>query len=281
MILQYNMAAATALRYYGMNSKRLCSLTEKLSSGYRINRSSDDPAGFQISEKMRAQIRGLTTASKNAQDGISLLQTADGALNEVHDIIQRMRELCVQAANDTNASQDRDAIQKELDQLSEEITRISDDTEFNSKKLLNGSLKNTNTDSSTKSGGLHLQIGANSNQSISITIESANASELGVDSLSVASHEEANDAISKCDKALKDVSGIRSTIGAYQNRLEHTIANLDNTAENLQDAESRIRDLDMAKALAEYAKVQILLQASQAMIAQANQNPNGILALLG
>ncbi|WP_167956698.1 flagellin N-terminal helical domain-containing protein [Anaerosporobacter faecicola] len=279
MILQYNQAAATAARYYGINSNRLCSLTEKLSSGYRINRASDDAADLQISEKMRAQIRGLNQASRNAQDGISMLQTADGALAETESIVQRMRELCVQAANDTNASEDRDAIQKELDQLAKEITRISNDTEFNTKKLLDGSASDSHSGSSTEEG-IKLQIGANKGQSITINIESSSASDLGIDNLSVKDHDEAGDSIEKCDKALKKVSSNRSTIGAYENRLEHTISNLDNTAENLQDAESRIRDLDMAKAMVEYAKVQILMQAGQAMIAQANQSQKGILTLL-
>jgi len=244
---------------------------EKLSSGLRINRAGDDAAGLSISEKMRAQIRGLDMAVKNAQDSISLIQTAEGALTETHAILQRMRELAVQAANDTNVDTDRQALQAEVNQLTAEIDRIASDTEFNTQKLLNGEFT-----------GKVFHIGANIGQSITLSIATMNATNLGVDtgSMSIANQASANTAISTINAAIVKVSTERSKLGAYQNRLEHTINNLQVSSENLTAAESRIRDVDMAKEMMNYTKQQILLQSSNAMLAQANTVPQNVLQLL-
>lgn len=276
MIIQHNMAAANTRRQLGITVNNIAKSTEKLSSGYKINRAGDNAAGLTISEKMRGQIRGLEQASTNAQDGISLIQTAEGALNETQSILQRMRELAVQAANDTNVSADRTAITKELEALTAEITRIGDQTEFNKMKLLDGSFKNKK-----------LQVGANKSQIISFSISDMRASALKIMgqtitdvASAVSTHSGATKAISTIQAALDKVSEQRSALGALQNRLEHTIANADNTAENLQAAESRIRDVDMAKEMVKFAKDTILQQAAQAMLAQANQQTQGVLALL-
>ena len=271
MIIQHNMAAANTNRQLGVITGRLAKSTEKLSSGYKINRAGDNAAGLTISEKMRAQIRGLEQASTNAQDGISLIQTAEGALNETQAILQRMRELVVQASNDTNVTADRDAIKKELQALTAEVTRIAEQTEFNTMKLLNGSFN-----------GKNLQVGANSGQYIRFSIGTMTANTLGITSVAnrVFTYSAATSAITIVQSALNKVSTQRSALGALQNRLEHTIANADNTAENLQAAESRIRDVDMAKEMVSFAKDTILQQAAQAMLAQANQQTQGVLALL-
>ena len=273
MIIQHNMAAANTNRQLGITTGNIARSTEKLSSGFKINRAGDNAAGLTISEKMRGQIRGLTQASTNAQDGISLIQTAEGALNETQSILQRMRELAVQASNDTNVSADRSAIKEELKALSAEVSRIGDQTEFNTKKLLNGNLSKT---------AQNLQIGANNAQKISFKINDMRASKLGVavDKLVVSTHATATKTISTIQVALDKVSTQRSALGALQNRLEHTIANADNTAENLQAAEARIRDVDMAKEMVKFAKDTILQQAAQSMLAQANQQTQGVLALL-
>ena len=274
MIIQHNMAAANTNRQLGITNTSLSKSTEKLSSGYRVNRAADDAAGLSISEKMRGQIRGLNQASTNAQDGISLIQTAEGALNEVHSVLQRMRELAVQASNDTYVSVDRRAIGAELAQLEKEIDRIADTTEFNTMKLLSGGFQSK-----------HLQIGANRLQNLSIAISNTHASViLGQDQRAgfsaVNTHFKATSYISIVNKALDKVSTTRSNLGAIQNRLEHTISNLDNTAENLQSAESRIRDVNMADEMVNYSKDSILQQAAQSMLAQANQQTQGVLALL-
>ncbi len=274
MSIQNNMMAVTANHYYSVAVKNMSACMKRLSSGYRINGAADDAAGLCISEKMRTQIRGLEAASRNAQDGISLLQTADGALNEVHSILQRVRELSVQAATDTNTDIDRASVQMEIDEMIKEIDRIGEQTEFNTKKLLNGDL------ALATGQEVRLQVGANSGQYMVLQIDSVKTTNLGIDSLSVATSNDAETSITKTDTAIQRVSGIRGRIGGYQNRLEHVISNLDNTAENLQAAESRIRDLDMADAIMEYARNQILSQAAQAMIAQANKSAEGILKLL-
>lgn len=233
---------------------------------------------------MRGQIRGLEMASKNAQDGISLIQTAEGALTETHSILQRMRELTVQAANDTNESVDRTAINDELEQLSAEIDRIANNTEFNSKTLLDGSFDTSvNLDGNGKMGvELNFQIGANKDQNIKFEIGKMDAKTLGVDtaSIDVSTYSDATAFLDELDTAIETVSGQRSELGAVQNRLEHTINNLDASAENLTAAESRIRDVDMASEMMEFTKNNILSQASQAMLAQANQQPQGVLQLL-
>jgi len=276
MIVQHNMKAANANRQLGINATNLSKSTEKLSSGFRINRAGDDAAGLSISEKMRGQIRGLDQASNNAQDGISMIQTAEGALGEVHSVLQRMRELTVQAANDTNVTADRNAIKEELTSLQEEITRIGDQTEFNTQKLLDG----------TKSGAsnaINLQVGANSGQNIAFSISDMRAAALSVvvgSDIGVSSYQSATSAVDVVNAAITKVSTQRSQLGAVQNRLEHTITNADNTSENLQAAESRIRDVDMADEMVKYSKNNILQQAAQSMLAQSNQSTQGVLSLL-
>ena len=257
-------------RQMGVVSSSLQKSTEKLSSGYKINRAGDDAAGLSISEKMRSQIRGLNKASSNAQDGISLIQVAEGALNETHSILQRMNELATQAANDTNTSVDRTAIKNEMDQLTSEINRIQSTTQFNTMNLLDGSFSSKN-----------LQVGALSGQTIKISVTKMSASNIGVSGLSVSSNVKAGEAMSKIQLAIQSVSSQRSKLGAIQNRLEHTINNLNTTSENTSAAESRIRDTDMASEMVEYSKNNILQQAGQSMLAQANQANQGVLSLLG
>ena len=388
MIINHNMNALNAHRNMGINNTAAGKSMEKLSSGLRINRAGDDAAGLAISEKMRGQIRGLTQASRNSADGISMIQTAEGALNETTNILQRMRELAVQASNDTNTTSDRNEIQKEINALTEEVDRIANNTEFNTQKLLNGNKNGVggevvneavtaqkgkfeviidNVDSKKEitidgesmtindkddletelaakfknyeftvtddgatgkkivitqkageetdkesmkisyegkaqvvtvkdvgiaakdeelsDGKAHIQVGANSNQSMKIEIGDMRAKALNIvdergNSLSVLSAEDANKAITAFDAALNEVSSQRANLGAVQNRLEYTISNLDNTAENLTSAESTLRDVDMAKEMMEYSKNNILNQAAQAMISQANQQPQNVLQLL-
>lgn len=412
MIINHNMNALNAHRNMGVNNTAAGKSMEKLSSGLRINRAGDDAAGLAISEKMRGQIRGLEQSSRNASDGISMIQTAEGALNETTNILQRMRELAVQSANDTNTADDREQLQKEMTQLGEEIDRIANNTEFNTKKLLNGNmgvataekagsltnkstlqntlindtklqdlkdvsgnnlgievndtitatwsvngtqktftytvaankkvseflegLKNSDAsineakiennaiviESATKgtagqingfsievksasgarkeaasnafssfevkdkatdnrtNGSANLQIGANASQQLNLSIEDMRATALGVKNLQVGTQSQANTAINVIDEATKRVSSERANLGAAQNRLEYTISNLDNTAENLTSAESTLRDVDMAKEMMEYSKNNILSQAAQSMISQANQQPQNVLQLL-
>ncbi len=354
MVVQHNITAMNSNRMLGVTTSSQAKSSEKLSSGYQINRAADDAAGLTISEKMRSQVRGLKRASTNAQDGVSLIQTAEGALNEAHSILQRMNELAVQGANDTNQTIDRDAINQELAALTEELDRISETTQFNKQELLDGSFQ-----------GKKLHVGANTNQNISITIGSMNATAIGVKdsvkvqsgvtisatrtstgtsvtsthiavsagwangaaslylgagtagtigvgsigasrtslyrasgvnltvkslvsnqkvsiggALKVDSYSIANASLSRIQNAINEVSKQRSALGAIQNRLEHTIANLDNVQENTQAAESRIRDTDMASEMVEYSKNNILAQAGQSMLAQANQSTQGVLSLL-
>ncbi|MBO5154874.1 MAG: flagellin [Eubacterium sp.] len=367
MVVQHNLTAMNSNRQLGITTSSQAKSSEKLSSGYRINRAGDDAAGLKISEKMRSQIRGLNKASTNAQDGVSLIQTAEGALNETHSILQRMNELAVQGANDTNQSIDRDAINQELTALTDEIDRISQTTQFNKQNLLDGGFT-----------GRNLQVGANENQKITINIAAMNARAIGlkettvkgtasyyttnevvdfqkgaasntirasvakraennavltkvmVDSISgktsgfvvngqnyavansaaartavgcvagqaaqifkvagtkdvtvsspnVDTYQNAQATLTMVANAINNVSSQRSALGALQNRLEHTIANLDNVSENTQSAESRIRDTDIASEMVEYSKNNILAQAGQSMLAQANQSTQGALSLL-
>ena len=388
MIINHNMNALNAHRNMNVNNNNAGKSMEKLSSGLRINRAGDDAAGLAISEKMRGQIRGLEQSSRNAADGISMIQTAEGALNETTNILQRMRELAVQAGNDTNTTSDREEIQKEIDALTEEIDRIANNTEFNTQKLLNGNksgeggvelaakvqaeageftitlkgafqqkdkitidgleidltngkdkttvedeikkaLKDkytvsyndnahtikltqvtgedkknikssyngaalttvankvgvTAVDAVISEGKVNLQVGANAKQNMSIEIGDMRAEALEITNnagkgLSIESADDANAAVSKFDAALNKVSSQRANLGAIQNRLEYTISNLDNTAENLTSAESTLRDVDMASEMMEYSKNNILNQAAQAMISQANQQPQNVLQLL-
>ena len=271
MVVQHNLSAANTNRQLGITTNGLQKSTEKLSSGYKINRAADDAAGLSISEKMRNQIRGLNKASDNAQDSISLVQTAEGALNEVHSMLQRMSELAVQASNDTNQTVDRTALQSEVAQLQTEIQRVANTTQFNKQNILNGGFTNKN-----------IQVGANSGELIDIditdvktTVSDALAAGTKVDSFTAA-----QTAIDNIQKSITALSTQRSTLGAIQNRLEHTTANLDNISENTQAAESRIRDTDMAEEMVTYSKNNILQQAGQSMLAQANQANQGVLSLL-
>ncbi|MDZ5784096.1 flagellin N-terminal helical domain-containing protein [Marinococcus luteus] len=396
MIINNNIGAMNAHRQMGANQEAQGNSMEKLSSGLRINRAGDDAAGLAISEKMRGQIRGLEQADRNAQDGVSMIQTAEGALNESHSILQRMRELSVQSANDTNTESDRQELQKEFDQLGEEIDRISGQTEFNTQKLLSGGEKSVITDTASAQEGelsvesgimpgdvnleqtntyasddtlesveftiddgngsksvsidaadvggtddgaavelngvsyridasgvdtsdgtegetdvgnddfsedsktgiqdasFTFQIGANDDQNIELSINKMSTDSLGANGNEISelvsdegetngaltSQESANKAIESLDAAIQQVSAERSQLGASQNRLEHTINNLGTSAENLQSAESRIRDVDMAKEMMDNTKNNILSQASQSMLAQANQQPQQVLQLL-
>ncbi|GEC91891.1 MULTISPECIES: flagellin [Brevibacillus] len=381
MRINHNISAMNTHRALSANTANSAKSLEKLSSGLRINRAGDDAAGLAISEKMRGQIRGLDMAQKNSQDGISLIQTAEGALTETHSILQRMRELAVQSSNDTNTDSDRAELQKEIDQLIEEVDRIANTTEFNTQKLLNGAKSGINTEASTvvinektsdvfksvkAAGGastvadssynirisekqgtssfkiewtdqrgktastiingaaatsfaiggatlgvklslatlstlsigkeatvtsraavndisdssLTYQIGANSSQTMRVSIEDMRAKALNIDGISVKTTSAAEASISAINKAIEDVSTQRAKLGAFQNRLEHTINNLGAASENLSAAESRIRDVDMAKEMMGFTKNNILTQAAQAMLAQANQQPQGVLQLL-
>ncbi|MBM7866673.1 flagellin [Heliobacterium gestii] len=270
MIINHNISSLNAQRQLGVTDFSMNKSLERLSSGLRINRAGDDAAGLAISEKMRGQINGLNQAVRNAQDAISLIQTAEGALNETHSILQRMRELSVQASNDTNVTADRNAIKTEINELQSELNRIAKTTEFNTQKLLSGGF-------SAKT----FLIGANSGQTIKITITNVTASALGVSgTLSVSNTTKAQAAITSVNTAIATVSTMRSKLGAWQNRLEHTIANLNVASENLQAAESRVRDVDMASEMSSFTRSQILSQAGTSMLAQANQKPQGVLSLL-
>ncbi len=271
MVVQHNLTAMNSNRMLGLTTNSLAKTTEKLSSGYKVNRAADDAAGLAISEKMRRQIRGLTQASANAQDGISCVQTAEGALNEVHDMLQRMNELATKAANDTNTTEDQDYINMEVQALKSEINRVASTTTFNQQNLLDGSFT-----------GKHLQVGAESGQYIDISIKPMTASGLGITStFSVSTQTKAAAAISTIKAAISSLNKQRAALGAIQNRLEHTIKNLDNIAENTQAAESQIRDTDMATEMVRYSNNNILSQAGQSMLAQSNQANQGVLSLLG
>jgi len=280
MVVQHNLSAMNASRQLNITTGNQSKVTEQLSSGYKINRAADDAAGLTISEKMRSQIKGLTQASTNAQDGVSLVQTAEGALSEVHDMLQRMNELAVKSANGTNTTADRTAIQKEVEALVCEIDRVKESTAFNTLKMLNGDF--------ATSKNISIQVGAanSSFQRIQVKIESISTSKLGSSSLKIKNVDMktlsgARKAISSITQAIAKISDIRSALGAVQNRLEHTIKNLDNIVENTTAAESSIRDTDMAQAMVEYSKNNILSQAGQSMLAQANQSTQGVLSLLG
>ncbi len=285
MVVQHNLTAMNSNRMLGVTTSTQSKLTERLSSGYKINRAADDAAGLTISEKMRSQIRGLTQASSNAQDGISCVQTAEGALAEVHDMLQRMNELAIKSANGTNTTADRKAVQKEINALVSEIDRVAESTEFNTLKLLQGDFGGD---------GKTLQVGTanETEQTIAIKITAMTAAGLGINTLkntklssdadtSLTTQDGAKAAITKITQAIAKVSAQRSSLGAVQNRLEHTINNLDNIVENTTAAESAIRDTDMAETMVRYSNNSILAQAGQSMLAQANQSNQGVLSLLG
>ena len=263
--IQHNVDALQSHRHLQATNERLAKTMERLSSGYRINSAADDAAGLAISERMRGQINGLSQAMRNAQDGISLTQTAEASLDEVHSMLQRVRELAVQYKNGSLATADREAIQSEVNQLSSEIERIGTDAEFNGIKLLNAASRVT------------FQVGANDGQTVAVsTISLGNT--VGISAFSLSASGTAD--LSEIDAALGAVSAQRSTFGAVQNRLEHTLANLGAYEENLTASESRIRDVDMAREMSIYTKLQILQEAGVAMLAQANQNHRSVLTLL-
>ncbi len=280
MRINNNIAAINTHRQYGINNNAIAKSTEKLSSGYRVNRAGDDAAGLAISEKMRAQIRGLNMASKNSSDAISLVQTAEGALQETHNILQRMRELAVQSASDTNQVEiDREALDAEFQELIAEIDDTASKTKFNNMTLIDGDYQ---------TNAMVIQTGANEGDNLSITISAMNATVLQLyDTTNTSSYIDiktqatASAAITTVNNAINIVSKQRAKLGALQNRLQHKINNLDTSAENLQAAESRIRDIDMAKEMSNFTKNNILAQASTAMLAQANSAPQGVLQLLG
>jgi flagellin len=269
-----NLAALNSHRQLSSNDAMLNKSLEKLSSGLRINTAADDAAGLAISQKMLGQVQGLDQAQRNAQDAISMMQTAEGGLNETQNILQRMRELAVQGANDTLTTADRDSIKSELEQLSSEIDRIARGTEFNTIKLLSGG--------TISSSGLTFQVGANAGQVVNLTLSTADATTLtvGAGALSVDTAANASTTISNIDKALAAISTSRGKVGAYINRLQHTIANLGVQSENISAAKSRIMDLDMAKEVVHMSKAQILSQSATSMLAQANQSSQGVLSLL-
>lgn len=282
-----NIAAMNAYRNLSGNQVSMSTSLERLSSGLRINRAADDAAGLAISEKLRGQANGLNQATANAQDGISLIQTAEGALNETHSILQRMRQLTVQAGNDTNGVEGRTNIKTELDQLGQELDRIAGTTQFNGTKLLDGT-----------TGSLSFQIGANSGDTMTVSIDKSDSTKLALSSgyvassgstaatpstsvLSVVSSTAVATSLTLIDAAITTVSGTRATLGAVQNRLQHTINSLSVAAENTSAAESRIRDTDMAKEMTAFTRSQILQQAGVSMLAQANSAPQSVLKLLG
>jgi len=271
--INYNYESIASQRNLSTSQSNYGRAIEQLSSGLRINKAADDAAGLAVSEKLKNQVRGLNQAQRNAQDGISMLQTAEGGLSETQNILQRMRELAVQGANDTLTAADRQNIADELNQLSSEIDRISNNTDFNTQKLLNGGIA---------TGGVTFQIGANSGQIINVTVGTASASALtvGSSSISVDSAANASTTITNLDNAIAHVSNERSKLGAYINRLQHTIANLGVQAENINAAKSRISDLDMAKEVVSMSKSQILSQSATSMLSQANQSSQGVLSLL-
>ncbi|HEO64250.1 MAG TPA: flagellin [Spirochaetes bacterium] len=329
MIINHNLSAMSAHRYFKLTSHSIHNNIRKLSSGLRITRAGDDASGLAVSEKMRAQIRGLNQASRNAQDGISLIQTAEGWLSETTDILQRMRELAVQSANGIYTTEDRLQIQTEIQQLVDEVDRIASQAEFNTMKLLKGGFDRSGADAAKGAGGdaaaaknsamppiilptqgapdahelvrkdgdspggLYIHVGANTDQREKIYLANASASSLGLSkgpatgentrvlSVSYTSQDGANRAIQIIDSALYVVGKQRADLGGFQNRLEHTIRGVDIAAENLQSAESQIRDLDMAKEMVDFVKNQILSQTNASMLAQANMRPQVVLRILG
>ncbi len=269
MVVQHNITAMNSNRMLNVTTSAQAKSTEKLSSGYKINRAADDAAGLAISEKMRRQIRGLTQASANAQDGISCVQTAEGALAEVHDMLQRMNELAVQASNGTQTDVDRSYIDSEIQELKIEIDRVANSTTFNEQNLLDGSFT-----------GKKLQVGSESGDSIDIEIDGMKLNDLAVNDATVKTYTDAQAAIDSISESLTKISEQRSALGAIQNRLEHTIKNLDNVVENTTSAESAIRDTDMATEMVTYSNNNILAQAGTAMLAQSNQANQNVLSLL-
>ncbi len=285
MVINHNMSAMFAQRQGGITELNHSKNLEKLSSGEKINRAGDDASGLAVSEKMRAQIRGLNKASENAQNDISFIQTTEGYLQETTDIVQRIRELAVQSSNGIYTDEDRMQIQVEVSALVAEIDRVASHAQFNGMNMLTGRFARS-TGENTVTASMWFHVGANMDQRIQAFIGTMTASALGVRSigneeiLSLADPDSANRAIGTLDEALKKINKQRADLGAYQNRLEKTVAGVNNAAENLQASESRIRDTDMAKEVVDSTKNQVLTQAGQAMLAQANQSSQGVLSLL-
>jgi flagellin len=285
MIINHNLSAMFADRSLRNTNDGVTKGMEKLSSGQRINRAGDDASGLAVSEKMRSQIRGLERASKNAQDGISFIQTTEGYLQESQDIIQRLRELAVQSSNGVYTAEDRMQIQVEVSQLVDEIDRIASHATFNGLNLLTGRFARDNGENMV-TGSMWFHIGANMDQRVQVYIGTMTSKALGVRNIgdnsiiTVDNPDGSNRAIGTLDQALKKVNKQRADLGAYQNRLEHAIRGIDVGAENLQAAESRIRDTDMANEMVNYTKNRILAQAGNAMLAQANQKTQQVLSLL-
>lgn len=268
MVIQHNIAAINSYRNLATNQSALSKNLEKLSSGYKINRAGDDAAGLAISESMRSQINGLNQAVSNANDGVGLIQTAEGALTETHSMLQRLKTLSTQAANGTYTDTARKNIKAEVDALTAEIDRISTSTEFNGVKPL------------AAGNNMTFQIGATKDETLKVTSQAMDSKTLGVKNITVDSVANANTAINTINKAIDTVSGYRAQLGAAQNRMEHTINNLKVTSENVTAAESRIRDTDMADEMTSYTKNNILMQAAQSMLAQSNSMPQGVLNML-
>ncbi len=270
MVIRHNLSGMNANRNLNINNDSAAKSSEKLSSGYRINRAGDDAAGLAISEKMRSQIRGLDQGSTNAQDGISMVQTTEGALNETQSMLQRLKTLATQASNGTLTSSDRTQVQKEVVELKSEIDRIASQTQFNGMNVLDGSAST-----------VRFQVGANANQTISLDLSSnMNTTTLGINNIDLSSVGGAESAMTLIDTAINSVSSKRATFGAVQNRLEHTVTATDNTSENLSAAESRIRDVDMAKEYMNYSQQNVLVQAAQSMLSHANSSSQNVLSLL-
>ena len=285
MVINHNMSAMCAQRSQGLTDLNNQKNMEKLSSGMRINRAGDDASGLAVSEKMRAQIRGLNQASENAENGISFIQTTEGYLQETTDIIHRIRELAVQSSNGIYSDEDRMQIQVEVSSLIDEVDRIASAAQFNGMNMLTGRFARP-TGENAVTGSMWFHIGANMDQRTQVYIGTMSATALGLKNLgdesklSLAAPDDANRAIGTLDEALKKINKQRADLGAYQNRLEKTVVGLDIGAENLQASESRIRDTDMAEEMVDFTKNQVLSQAGTAMLAQANQSSQNVLSLL-
>ena len=282
MVIQHNISGMNANRQYGMTTVSQRYSAEKLSTGYKINRSADDAAGLGISETMRRQVRGLTQASSNAQDGISLVQIADGALNEVHDMLQRGNEISVKAATDTLTDDDRIYINEEVKRISSEIESIANKATFNEILIFPPDGAKVGSESESTVPDIFLQIGSETDPENEVGIKrySLSAEAIGIDGVNTSTRSDSLEAIDKFKNALTNVSEMRSYYGSIQNRLEHTIKNLDNTMENTQSAESSVRDTDMAKQMFNFSNLNILSKAGESVLAQANQSKSGVLTLL-
>lgn len=285
MVINHNLSAMFAQRSTNLNNKALNNNLAKVSSGMRINKAGDDASGLAVSEKMRSQIRGLQRAEKNAEDGISFIQTAEGYLQETQDLVQRIRELAVQASNGIYSTEDRMYIQIEVSQLVDEIDRIASHAQFNGMNLMTGRFAKQDALNSV-TGSMWFHIGANMDQRMQVYIGTMSATALGIreigteDKISLSTPEDANRAIGVIDEGLKKINKQRADLGAYQNRMEMAVKGLNVSAENLQASESRIRDTDMARQMVEFTKNSVLQQAGTAMLAQANSQSQNVLSLL-